>query len=580
MTLKELRIFKGLNQKECAKYLGMSVRNYQNYEYNKELGNTAKYNAIYKKLEDYREEYEGDYRIKRIIKEHLKKSYNTNIVTGTALTALTSKVKKYKKRDCFIFLEKYIKEDFFGKICILYGLRRTGKTTLLFQMINELPLEETVYIKIQPTDNMKNLIEDLDSLLYLGYKYIFIDEITLMDDFINASAILSDIFSTMGMKIVVSGTDSLGFNRATRDELYDRNIMIHTSYIPFKEFSRILDINSIDMYIEYGGTLKIENMDLDDSEVFFDEVSFRDDESTRKYIDTAISRNIQRTLKNDSYGEYFNKLRILYEKNELTNVINLIVQNMNHQFLLRVVIEKFKSSDLGSSKELLLHEYPQSWSTVLYDIDEEKVIERLKKIIEIKEKDETSVVITDEHIDQVKSYLEKLDLLIGCIERYEDKGQSEIYIITQPGMRYAITKALVYSLLQDEYFKSVSERDKQYIITKILNDVKERMLEDLVLLEKSKYCSKYEEVFKFKFTHGGEFDMVIYNKMTNTCRLYEIKHSMMIHESQTKNLRDFEKCDIVSRRFGKIVGKYVLFRGESKKVDEEIEYINVEEFLV
>lgn len=32
VTLKELRISKGLNQAQCAEYLGMSTRNYQNYE--------------------------------------------------------------------------------------------------------------------------------------------------------------------------------------------------------------------------------------------------------------------------------------------------------------------------------------------------------------------------------------------------------------------------------------------------------------------------------------------------------------------------------------------------------------------
>ena len=31
-----------------------------------------------------------------------------------------------------------------------------------------------------------------------------------------------DIFAAMGMKIVVSGTDSLGFAMAERDELYDK----------------------------------------------------------------------------------------------------------------------------------------------------------------------------------------------------------------------------------------------------------------------------------------------------------------------------------------------------------------------
>lgn len=101
-------------------------------------------------------------------------------------------------------------------------------------MISELPIQETAYIKIKTTDEMTNLINDLNTLYNYGYKYIFIDEITLLSDFINTAAVLSDIFSMMGMKIVISGTDSLSFAMANRDELYDRNIMIHTSFISFK----------------------------------------------------------------------------------------------------------------------------------------------------------------------------------------------------------------------------------------------------------------------------------------------------------------------------------------------------------
>ena len=56
MTLKQLRISKGLNQAECAQYLGMSTRNYQNYENMDDKKNTARYHAIYQKLEGYARE--------------------------------------------------------------------------------------------------------------------------------------------------------------------------------------------------------------------------------------------------------------------------------------------------------------------------------------------------------------------------------------------------------------------------------------------------------------------------------------------------------------------------------------------
>ena len=572
MTLKELRISKGLNQAQCAEYLGMSTRNYQNYENDAAKANTARYHAIYQKLESY-----GQPVITAAGLLQMPEFY-TNVVTGTGLQALANSVAKYGKRDCFSTLQKFVAGSYDGKICILYGLRRTGKTTLLFQMLSELPIEKTAYIKVQTIDDMSRLTKDLKALFELGYRYVFIDEITLLSDFIDTAAVLSDVFSMMGMKIVVSGTDSLGFAMANRDELYDRSVTIHTSFIPFREYARLLNIRSVDSYIEYGGTLKMENMSFDDPDAAFDEVAFRDDESTRKYIDTAISRNIQHTLKNDHYGEYFNQLRELYEKGELTNVINRIVQHMNHRFVLRVVEDEFKSHDFGSAKELLLHDLPAERATVLYDVNEKQILERLKAIIEVKEKSETTVPITQEHIDKVKKYLLMLDLIVNCPERYESGKQAEHIVFSQPGMRYAIAKALVYSLMQDAYFASISEADKAYITGKILDDVKGRMLEDIVLLEVCKAAPSTMEAFKFKFDAGGEFDMVIYDKAGQNCRIYEIKHSTEVNEKQTLHLRDAEKCQIVEKRFGPISGKFVLYRGKDTFA-EDVQYLNVENFL-
>lgn len=572
MTLKELRISKGLNQAQCAEYLGMSTRNYQNYENDAAKANTARYHAIYQKLESYGQP------VVSVSLPSQTTEFHTNVVTGTGLQALANSVAKYGKRDCFSTLQKFVNGSCDGKICILYGLRRTGKTTLLFQMLSDLPIEKTAYIKVQTTDDMSRLTKDLKVLFELGYRYVFIDEITLLNDFIDTAAVLSDVFSMMGMKIVVSGTDSLGFAMANRDELYDRSVTIHTSFIPFREYARLLNICSVDSYIEYGGTLKMENMSFDDPDAAFDEVAFRNDESTRKYIDTAISRNIQHTLKNDHYGEYFNQLRELYEKGELTNVINRIVQHMNHRFVLRVVEDEFKSHDFGSAKDLLLHDLPAERATVLYDVDEKQILERLKAVIEVKEESDTIVPITQEHIDKVKKYLLMLDLIVNCPERYESGKQAEHIVFSQPGMRYAIAKALVYSLMQDAYFASISEADKAYITGKILDDVKGRMLEDIVLLEVRKTAPSTMEAFKFKFDAGGEFDMVIYDKTSKNCRIYEIKHSTEANEKQTLHLRDAEKCQIVEKRFGPISGKFVLYRGKDTFA-EGVQYLNVENFL-
>lgn len=504
--------------------------------------------------------------------------FNTNVLTGNRLLAAISSVKKYKKRYCYRNLRKFIDGDFYGKICILYGLRRTGKTTLVFQAICGLPIERTAYIKVKTTDNMSTLTKDLDVLFNRGYKYVFIDEITLMEDFIDTAAVLSDIYSQMGMKIVVSGTDSLGFAFADKDELYDRNITIHTSFIPYSEYSYLLDINSVDTYIEYGGTLKIENMSFDDPDNAFDDVSFRDDESTRKYIDTAISRNIQHSLKNNRFLGYLHHLKDLYDAGELTNVINRIIENMNHDFLVSVVTDKFKSHDLGSAKQLLLRDAPLSRSHILYDIDADEVLKRLKKIAEIKENEETTVKITSEHIKQVKTYLYMLDLIVNYPTIYDDMKEEERVIFVQPGMRYAIAKALVYSLLKDGYFLSATERDRNYIIAKILDDVKGRMLEDIVTLEVNKKTGNRKRAFKFKFISGGEIDMVVTDLSGGNCEIYEIKHSDKAILDQAKFLKDDKICSAIENRFGKISERAVLYRGADTEI-EGIKYLNVENFL-
>ena len=98
-------------------------------------------------------------------------------------------------------------------------------------------LSRTAYIKARRTDNMAMMNRDLKKLFNAGFRYVFIDEVTLMEDFIDSAALFSDVFATMGMKIVLSGTDSLGFWLAMDEELYDRAKPIHTTFIPYREYT-------------------------------------------------------------------------------------------------------------------------------------------------------------------------------------------------------------------------------------------------------------------------------------------------------------------------------------------------------
>lgn len=53
MSIKELRISKGLTQEEAAKIVGLSLRTYQNYEYGKSKRDKFKIHHIIKILNEY-----------------------------------------------------------------------------------------------------------------------------------------------------------------------------------------------------------------------------------------------------------------------------------------------------------------------------------------------------------------------------------------------------------------------------------------------------------------------------------------------------------------------------------------------
>lgn len=511
--------------------------------------------------------------------------YRTNLVTGTALKAMVKTTRQFQKRDCYAKLQKYLQsESDRTRVCAIYGLRRTGKTTMLFQAIDAMTEEDftkTAYAKMRITDVMDDLIHDVKILREEGYRYLFVDEVTLMEDFIDSAALLSDIYAMMGMKIVLSGTDSLGFWLAKDNELYDRIRIVHTTFIPFREYSRLLGIDSIDEYIRYGGLLRQGELAFEDEDAYEEEASFRDDESTRRYVDTAISRNIQHSLACCRYGSYFGPLRELYEAGELTGAINRIIEDLNHRFLVSVLTRDFVSGDLGLASHNLKNERdPEKRTDILDAVNVKAVTEKLMALLEIRNKAKQTVPITPVQAAQIKEYLKALDLIVECpIKNGEiglDSGERVLFV--QPGMRYCQAQALVYSLMQDETFSLLSNPEKNAITERILEEVRGRMLEDIVLLETKKSLDKKYSVFKYQFA-SGEYDMVIQNTKENTYAAYEIKHSRECVPEQARHLQNERMLSLAASHIGQLVGRCVLYLGENLDTKDGIAYRNAEQFL-
>jgi len=516
--------------------------------------------------------------------------FESDVKYGSELFAFAHTAEKWECRDALKNVMWYLRGDSVDRVMILYGLRRSGKTTMLKQAICQLSQEEfekSAYIKVSSTQEIAELGRDLEKLQRRGVRYVFIDEVTLLSDFVMGSALLSDIYAGMGMKVVLSGTDSLGFWLSLKDELYDRAFMVHTTFIPFREHSRLLKVDDVDEYIRYGGTLRMGTRDLDNPAAFAADASFRDDETTRVYVDTAIASNIQHSLKFADDGRYFGGLYKLYEAGELTNAINRLIEDMNHKFLVEVVTRNFVSNDLGSVTQLEKKGRHRALrSEILKAVDKASITNRLMDTLDIVNKERQKVEVTPAHLAEIRYYLKVLDLLTECeIRSSVPTIPTEIRVLfTQPGMRFAQAQALIHSLNKDGLFLSQSDTERFRICRRIEQDVMGRMLEDIVLCETIRAIpykrDKYGQLQVFKLTfERGEFDMVIFDPENLSCRLFEVKHTSERDDGQIRHLTDPEKLAWAERNYGKILSRTVLYRGDPYDHPTGVAYRNVGDYL-
>ena len=502
-----------------------------------------------------------------------KTEYVTIVRRGADLRAFMTPALHFRRRECYVRLRDYVFGPQQDKVFVIYGLRRTGKTTMIRQVLADMDdqmLDQTAFIQITAKNTLADVNKDLRALEKNGCHYVFLDEVTLMEDFIDGAAVLSDVFAASGMKIVLSGTDSLGFLFTEDEQLYDRCIMLHTTFIPYREFEQVLGISGIDEYIRYGGTMSMSGVNYNEDS------PFANSENAREYVDTAIAHNIQHSLRCYQQAGHFRKLQELYERNELTSAINRVVEDQTHRFTVEVLTREFRSSDLALSARNLRRD-PEQPSDILDRVDTQSVTRRLMKLMEIRNRAEQTVEPEPAHAAEIREYLTLLDLTQN-VDIVTMPGGEKLprTVIAQPGLRYAQARALIESLLLDPAFSDLSITERNRVQERILSEIMGRMMEDAVLLE-TKLAKPKKQVFVLQFA-VGEFDMVVFDPATSSCEIYEIKHSTEAVPEQMHHLIDGEKCRMTEHRFGTITGRFVIYRGPAEMVNG-VQYLNVEEYL-
>ncbi len=420
-------------------------------------------------------------------------------------------------------------------------------------------------MRVTPFDTLAQVNRDLRKLADAGFHTVFVDEVTLLSDFVEGAALFSDVFTTRGMRLVLSGTDSLGFIFAESEQLYDRCTLLRTTFIPYREFEGVLGVEGVDEYLRYGGTMSLGESNYNEQSTFASKGS------TDEYTESAIARNIQYSLKCYQDGGHFRSLQELYDSDELTSAINRVVEDVNRRFTLDVLSRDFRSHDLAFSARNLRQDREEP-TDILDRIDIEAVTRRLRDLLEIRDAAERTVELSEGHVAEIRKYLALLDLVasVSVVSMENLNDHRFRTIISQPGLRYAQAEAFVESLLADDEFSDLS------LIERIHSEIMGRMMEDLVLLETALAFPR-KQVFVLRFP-VGEFDMVVFDPDAAHCEIYEIKHSTKAAPQQYRFLVEDGKCAQTEHRFGPIVAKRVLYRGKSFN-EGEVEYVNVEEYL-
>lgn len=498
------------------------------------------------------------------------------IYQGQELRDFATEVSKnYKERYLLEDLHRYMTADT-NKICCMYGLRRTGKSVMMAQEIKRLnDFDNCLFILCEDGDRMWDIGRAIDTARKDNpqCRSIFLDEITKADRFIDTCSSLGDMYAVRGIKVVASGTHSLGFYIASGKELLNRAQFIHTTYIPFKEFNHVLG-KGIHDYIRYGGTLT-------DGE----ENVFYNSDIASLYTNSAIVENITKTLKSWNGGNNYTctVLRDILDHNELPSFINKVLELSNRSFLAKVINSEFKAHDLGSLVDLM-NKHPLQFDDPKY-LETEEMRERARIAAGIKKQHFNQA--DEQAVNVIIDYLKKLDVLYEApTVKSLNPATAKEYIFTQVGMRYCQAVALSDALITSEDFGNYNELQQHQIRDKLISGIKGNLFEDIVFYQLAKEfkCSDNPEkkyaISKYRNADNKEIDILVMDYDEQAVLALEVKLSSERVAEQREHLLDDAICKEIEDKTGMVIAsKAVIYLGEHGETEDGVLYINGEDFL-
>ena len=199
----------------------------------------------------------------------------------------------------------YQEINFEDKMIAIFGARGVGKTTLLFQYLQELQAKDkkALYISMDyPFLVGIDLIDIVEEFVESGGEYLLLDEIHRYNDF---SAYLKTIYDMYNINIIFTGSSATSILNAKSDlsrrvTLYNLNGFSFREYLEFK-YKTTYESYSVEILVKNHRDISYEIIEKN----------------------SQILKDFKEYLKTGYYPFYFDKKSSYYEN--LLNTINLTI---------------------------------------------------------------------------------------------------------------------------------------------------------------------------------------------------------------------------------------------------------------
>ncbi len=195
------------------------------------------------------------------------------------------------KRDIFVEIENHLSKRF---IVAITGLRRVGKTTIMYQLVHKLmqeKVEQSNILFFSFDEILTNLSEVLNKYREINSKdfredkiYVFLDEIQKYKNWENELKKYYDLYPKL--KFFISGSESLFIRKKTKETLAGRIFEFTLTPFTFREYLRFNSIKEENFKYENAVTPLF--LKFVEKGGFPETFSFETDKDFKEYIRALI----------------------------------------------------------------------------------------------------------------------------------------------------------------------------------------------------------------------------------------------------------------------------------------------------